>query len=98
MTEMSRHLARVARRNADQQTNRVQAARPAEFIRATVATVTPAGAADGVHALVTVTFRGQEVPVADYPDSYTPAIGHRVLCVLPPDGQLSILHRSIGQP
>lgn len=89
---------RAARRLADQQRARTDPARLDPFVRAVVTTVTAAGAADGVAALVKVTWLNGEVPVSDYPDSYTPALGHSVLCVRTSDGQLSILHRCIGQP
>jgi hypothetical protein len=81
---------------ADQQTAKLHAVASARLFRATVTTVTAGGASDG-HALVKITYRGTEMPVADYPDSYTPATGHRVLCALV-DRQPSILHHGIGYP
>jgi len=94
---LSRQAARAARKFADQQSSKIADLPDGTHARAQVTTVTPAGAADGVAALVKVTWRGNEVTVSDYPDSYTPALNHPVLCVLV-DGQLSILHRAIGQP
>lgn len=93
-----RAMRQAAHRAADQQTARTAPERHDPFVRAVVSDVTPGGAADGVAALVMVTWANAEVPVADYPDSYTPVAGDPVLCVLTADHQLSILHRSIGQP
>jgi hypothetical protein len=93
-----RAMRQAANRAADQQTARTAPDRLDPFVRAVVTSVTPGGAADGVAALVKVSWGNGEVPVSDYPDSYTPAIGDPVLCVLTADHQLSILHRSIGQP
>lgn len=93
---LSRELSWAARRFADRNSEKINAAPSARLLRATVATVTAGAASDG-NALVTVTWRGENCPVADYPDSYTPAPGHRVLCALVGD-QLSILHRGIGYP
>jgi len=87
-------LARASRKLADQQTARLADVPASRMLRATVATVTAGGAGDG-NALVTVTWRGQVLEVADYPDSYTPVVNHRVLCAVV-DSQLSILHHSVG--
>lgn len=91
-----RALDQAVRRYADQQTQALSDLPSARLFRATVATVTPGAAVDG-YALVAVAWRGGELLVADYPDSYTPLVGHRVLCALV-DSQLSILHRGIGYP
>lgn len=96
MTVPSRGVAQAARRFADRGSTQLRDIPSARLFRATVTTVTPGGASDG-NALVAVTWRGEENTVADYPDSYTPVVGHRVLCALV-DDQLSILHRSIGSP
>jgi hypothetical protein len=92
----SARVRAAALRLADQQSSRFAEVPSARLLRATVTTVTAGGASDG-NALVYVTWRGAEGPVADYPDSYTPVVGHRVLCALV-DDQLSILHHSIGTP
>lgn len=96
MTEPSRAIARAARRVADQQTARLVDVGSARLFRATVTTVTPGAARDGL-ALVMVTYRGQENTVAGYPDAYTPAVGHRVVCASIADAW-SILSREVGQP
>jgi hypothetical protein len=90
-------LARAVRRLADQQSAKVAAVPAARLFRAEVTTVTAKGARDGVAAAVKVTWRGQELQVTDYPDSYTPSVGHWVLCAAV-DGSLSILHRGVGHP
>ena len=97
MTAPSRRLEHAARRLADQHSQRIADAAGPTVFRATVTTVIAGGAADEVASLVRVTYRGNEVTVTDYPDSYTPAVGHRVLCLLT-DNLLSILHRAVGQP
>jgi hypothetical protein len=91
-------MRQAANKHADKQIARTAPEHVSPFIRAQVTTVTAAGAADGVSALVKVTWGNAEVTVSDYPDSYTPATGHAVLCVLTADHQLSILHHAIGQP
>jgi len=93
---MNRDLALAARRFADAQSDRLAAVPASRLFRATVSDVIPGGAADG-NALVRVLWRGAEFDVADYPDSYTPAVNHRVLCALV-DNQPSILHHGIGHP
>lgn len=93
---LSRELGLAARRFADQQSDRLADVPVSRHIRATVATVTEGAAVDG-NAVVQVTWRGAVLTVSDYPDSYTPVVGHRVLCVLV-DGLLSILHHGIGYP
>lgn len=64
--------------------------------QAVVKTVTAAGAADG-NALVTVTWRGQDV-FASYLSSYTPVAGHVVAVVIQPPSLPLILSRVIGTP
>jgi hypothetical protein len=95
LTAPSRRLARVARQLADQ-----QEAKRNEFPRfgiffATATTVTPGGASDG-NALLKVTYRDQEFPVA-YFDVYTPSVGDRVLCVSVSHQPIAI-GRVIGHP
>lgn len=96
MTQPSRVVGDVARRLADQISRQVAAPPQDRFFHATVATVTAGAASDG-NARVTVTWRGAALTASGYAASYTPVVGHRVLCVLA-DGQLSILHRSVGYP
>jgi hypothetical protein len=95
---MTRPMLRTARQLADQQAARLAEVPSARLFFADVTAVVAAGAADGISALVTVTWRGSALIVADYPDSYTPAVGHRVRCALDGDNQLSILHRGVGSP
>lgn len=96
MASPSRRVRAAAVRVADQQSSRLAEMPNGRHLRATVQAVVAGGAADG-NALVTVTYRGENRLVNGYPDSYTPVVGHRVLCVVV-DMQLSILHRSIGTP
>ena len=98
MTQPSAALARVARQFADRTSARINATDTGSIFYATVTTVAAKQAGNKVDALVQVTYRGQAATVAGYPDTYTPAIGHRVLCVITRDHQLAILHRSIGAP
>jgi hypothetical protein len=63
---------------------------------AVVATVTPAGAADG-NALVTVTWAGAEHAAA-YLASYTPVVADVVAVVVQPPAGLLILGQPIGTP
>lgn len=63
---------------------------------ATVASVAAGAAADG-NALVTVTWRGQNLPAA-YLASYAPTAGHVVLVLCQPPAGLVVLGRVIGTP
>lgn len=90
-------VARAKRQRADQVRDQLGEIPRNRIFKADVTTVT-AGAGLGGTALVTVTWRGRERTVNDYPDSYTPAEGHRVRCVLDEDNELAILHRCVGQP
>lgn len=92
----SRRLAQAARKSADRTTGWIAAAAESPLVVATVKTVTPGGASDGA-ALVTVAWRGVEVTVAGYPDTYTPAANHRVRCSFV-GPQLFIDFRIIGAP
>ena len=91
-----RELARAARRVNSVQASKLAALPSGTHVRATVLSVATGAGSDG-NALLTVKWRGAEVPISDYPDNYTPAVGHRVLCVLI-DGELSLLHHGIGYP
>lgn len=93
---MNRDIARVARRNADQQSQRINVA-GARPVIATVTTATAGGSHDGTAYLVKVTWRGLEVTAAGYAASYTPAVNHRVMCAFV-DNQLIVLCRIVGQP
>lgn len=90
---MSRQVQRAARRLADLNSARLRDIPDGRMFRATVTTVT-AGAGRAGNPLVKVTWRGEELEAAGYPDSYTPVLGHRVFCALA-DAQLEILHHSI---
>lgn len=94
MTQL-RALAAASRRFADSLSERLADATSKQVI-ATVTTVTPGAAADG-NALVAVTWRGTEATVNGYADSYTPAVGHRVVCAYI-DNQLLVQHRIVGYP
>lgn len=63
---------------------------------ATVKTVTAGAAADGA-ALVTVTWRGEDVQAA-YLASWTPTVNHVVAVLYQPPGGLLILGRMVGTP
>lgn len=97
MTELSREATQAARRWADHNSARINDAGQGPFFYADVTTVTAGGAADGTHALVKVTYRDRETDVNGYPDTYTPAVGHRVVCALVRN-QLEIFHHSVGAP
>lgn len=92
---LSRRLQQQARQFADQQSDKSSGGgvRP---IVATVSAVSAGGASDG-NALVAVRWRDQQVTVAGYAASYTPAVGHRVMCLLV-DSQLVIAFRIVGHP
>lgn len=94
---MNRELATAARQFADANSARISAAAsPSREVIATVNTVTAGAASDG-NAAVTVLWRGSVCAVSGYLASYTPAVGHRVVCAYI-DNQLIITGRIIGQP
>lgn len=93
---MNRELAAISRRFADTNSSRIAAAESTRQVLVTIATVTVGGAGDG-NALVKVSWRGQTVTVAGYAASYTPVVGHRVVCDYI-DNQLIVAYRVIGQP
>lgn len=97
MTAPSRQLARAARQLADQQSARIAAMDSGSSFYATVSDVSAGASIEG-QAVVKVSYRGTDTTAAGYPDSYTPVVGHRVLCLVTRDHQLAILHRSIGSP
>lgn len=92
---ISRRLQQQAIRNADRRLDQRKEETPAQFY-ATVSSVSAGGSRDG-NALVAVRWRGAEVTVAGYAASYTPVVGHRVVCMTI-DNQIEISHRSIGHP
>lgn len=96
MAPRSHRFMQAARRGADRTHEWIAAAAETPLVVATVSTVTAGGASDGA-ALVKVTWRGVEVTVAGYPDTYTPAEGHRVRCSFV-GPQLFIDFRIIGAP
>jgi hypothetical protein len=91
------HVNAAARRNTDwiEQTVTAAAASVAPFV-ATVTAVTAGAARDGT-ATVTAKWRGKTNVIEGYLNSYTPAIGDRVVCVSV-DSQVFILGRIIGCP
>jgi hypothetical protein len=91
-----RRLQRAALRLADHTSERIRAATGGDAFLATIGTVTAGAAADG-NALVTVDWRAGTVEAAGYLSSYTPVVGHRVLCELV-DNQLIITGRVVGYP
>lgn len=93
---ISPRASQAARRLADQQSDRLAELPATRLFRSTVTTVTAGAAVDG-SAVIAITWHGQECTVADYPDSYAPASGDRVMCALV-DGGLSVLHHCIGTP
>lgn len=75
-------VSRAARRFADRQSERLaEVAPPPQFV-ATVTATSP----------LSVSWRGRVLPVAGRNAAYTPAVGHRVKCVLLSD-QLLIDYR-----
>lgn len=94
---LSRVLQRELHGLADQASDRLSDLRGLwPVYLATVSTLSPGQAGDG-NTLVAVTWRGQEITCAGYASSYTPAVGHRVLC-LAVDHQLVIAFRIVGYP
>lgn len=89
----SRELQRAVRQSADANSAKI-AARPTTQFWTTVTTVVPGGGRGG-NALVKIEWRGSELEVAAYAASYTPAVGHRVLCDVVSD-QISIAYRGIN--
>jgi hypothetical protein len=73
----SGELAHSARRLSAQRREQLAAMPAPEMFWATVTTVTAGAAGDG-NVLVKVTWRGRDF-VVRYPDTYTPALNHRVL-------------------
>lgn len=91
---MNRELATAVRRFADATGDRIDAAATGGPIIASIATVTANGRPNG--ALVTISWRGKTYAVAGYAASYTPVVGHRVVCDYV-DNQIFIAYRIIGQ-
>jgi|SRR3954462_4086396 hypothetical protein len=92
----SRHVLRVAHRLADRQTARYAEVPGGRDMIATVTTVTPGAATDG-GAVVTVTYRGDELPVAAYLTAQVPVVDQRALLRLV-DNQLILIGRLGGFP
>lgn len=91
----SRRLQQQVDRLADQTSDQIKDTREPKVL-ATVSAVSAGGARDG-NALVSVRWRDQEVTVAGYAASYTPAVNHRVACDVV-DNQLLIAYRIVGYP
>jgi hypothetical protein len=83
VTDLSRELAQAARRDADEQSARLAAIPRARFLNATVASLSP----------TKVAIRGASVTVAAKDFTYTPVVGHRVLCGWDDSDQLIIICR-----
>lgn len=83
---MKRELATAARRFADANSERLADAARTGTVLATVASVGP----------LQVTWRGGTVPAAGYGSTYTPAVGHRVICAITDDDQLIVIDHIIG--
>lgn len=93
---LSRQLQQAAHQSADRNTAHARDQGSWPFAT-TITTVTPGAAQDG-SATVAVTIYDSEVTVAGYPDTYTPAVGHRVRCTYDKGHQLFIDFRIIGAP
>jgi hypothetical protein len=93
---VSRELDAAVRSFADENSARLQAIPSTRQIVATIATVTAGAARDG-NSLVTVTWRGRTFPVNGYNRTYTPVVGHRVICDYI-DDQLFISSAPVGTP
>lgn len=78
---------------AAQQRAQLAAVPTAETFIATVASVTAGGGGGG--SKVQITYRGAQVRVGGYVNSYTPTVNDRVICVSV-DSQPVILGRIIG--
>jgi hypothetical protein len=93
---MSREFDAAVRDFADAGTADLESLPSARKIRATIASVTAGVSKDG-NALVTVTWRGRTLTVNGYNRTYTPVVGHEVLCDYF-DSQLFIDYSPIGFP
>lgn len=92
----SRQVRRAAHRLADRQTARYAEVPNGRDMIATVTSVTTGAATDG-GAVVTVTYRGEELTVAAYITSHTPVAGERSL-LRSVDNQLILIGRLGGFP
>lgn len=93
--ELSRQAGQVARRLADQTTDRLNGIPADSLWMLTVDSVVAGGSPKG-NAVVSVRWRGGVVRAADYCASYTPAVGDRVLCAHLSDNQLVVIDRLAG--
>lgn len=93
---MTRELDAAVRDFADADTAALEAIPSTRQIVATISTVTAGMSKDG-NALVTVAWRGNTIPVNGYNRTYTPVVGHRVVCDFI-DSQLFIAYSPVGQP
>jgi hypothetical protein len=91
----SRDVARAARRVADQQTARLADAPNSKRIEAVIATVTAGAGTDG-NSLITVTWRGTTFTASGYNRTYTPVVGHKVICDYLGDGKVFVDYSPIG--
>lgn len=92
------NVVAAARRYVDSTTGKARIAQQgaSRQVMATISAVVTGGAGDG-NALVVVQWRDAQITAAGYAASYTPVVGHRVVCHLI-DNQLIVAHRVIGQP
>lgn len=94
--QIGRRLAEVARRFAAQANEALAAAPQSKRVKAKIAGVAPGAGSDG-NALVTVLWRGSLVVANGYNRSYTPVVGHRVVCDYI-DNELTIDYSPVGFP
>ena len=92
---MTLPLAVVARRFADQTSDRINGV-PADSLWVLSVTAVEVGASAGGNAVVTLSWRGSSITANDYCASYTPTVGDRVLCALLSDHQLVVIDRLAG--
>lgn len=95
MTGLSRAAGQVARRLADQNSDRMNGVRADAIWVLTVDHIV-AGASPKGNPAIWVKWRGGVVPAKDYGASATPAAGDRVICVHLDDNQLVVIDRLAG--
>lgn len=83
---MNRELAAAARRFADANSARLAAASSGPVVWATVVSLDP----------LKVSWRGGTVATAGYGSTYTPGVGHRVVCLYDDNNQLVVIDHIIG--
>lgn len=83
---MNGKLDAAVRRFADANSERLADAAKGPVVWATVVSLNP----------LTVTWRGGDVAAAGYGSTYTPAVGHRVVCLYDDNNQLVVIDHIIG--